>query len=81
MISGLRKDSVPHRDEEKRLSWWIQEDFPFYINPIPNLYFTRDPGRRHRQRYGLKQYENSGPEKGNLPVEPDQASSPALFVS
>ena len=44
MISGLRKDEVPHRDEEKRLSWWIQEDFPFYINPIPNLYFTRDPG-------------------------------------
>ncbi len=44
MISGLRKDEVPHSDEEKRLSWWIQEDFPFYINPLPNLYFTRDPG-------------------------------------
>ncbi|MCK5735832.1 MAG: arginine deiminase, partial [Spirochaetaceae bacterium] len=44
MIGGLRKDAVPHRDEEKRLSWWIQEDFPFYINPLPNLYFTRDPG-------------------------------------
>ena len=44
MIGGLRKDAVPHSDEEKRLSWWIQEDFPFYINPIPNLYFTRDPG-------------------------------------
>lgn len=44
MINGLRKDAVPHRDDEKRLSWWIQEDFPFYINPLPNLYFTRDPG-------------------------------------
>jgi arginine deiminase len=44
MISGLRKDAVPHSDDEKRLSWWIQEDFPFYINPLPNLYFTRDPG-------------------------------------
>ena len=44
MISGLRKDSVPHKDDEKRLSWWIQEDFPFYINPVPNLYFTRDTG-------------------------------------
>jgi arginine deiminase len=44
MICGLRKDAVPHSDDEKRLSWWIQEDFPFYINPLPNLYFTRDPG-------------------------------------
>lgn len=44
MICGLRKDAVPHQDDEKRLSWWIQEDFPFYINPLPNLYFTRDPG-------------------------------------
>ena len=44
MIGGLRKDAVPHTDDEKRLSWWIQEDFPFYINPLPNLYFTRDPG-------------------------------------
>lgn len=44
MICGLKKDAVPHSDEEKRLSWWIQEDFPFYINPLPNLYFTRDPG-------------------------------------
>ena len=44
MIGGLRKDAVPHADDEKRLSWWIQEDFPFYINPLPNLYFTRDPG-------------------------------------
>lgn len=44
MIGGLRKDAVPHSDDEKRLSWWIQEDFPFYINPLPNLYFTRDPG-------------------------------------
>ena len=44
MIGGLRKDAVPHSDDEKRLSWWIQEDFPFYVNPLPNLYFTRDPG-------------------------------------
>jgi len=44
MIGGIRKDSVLCNDEEKPLSWWIQEDFPFYLNPIPNLYFTRDPG-------------------------------------
>ena len=44
MIAGLRKDRIPHSEDEKRLSWWIQEDFPFYVNPLPNLYFTRDSG-------------------------------------
>jgi len=44
MIAGLRKDAIAHSDREKHLSWWIKEDFPFYIEPLPNLYFTRDPG-------------------------------------
>lgn len=44
MIAGLRKDAIAHSEREKRLSWWIKEDFPFYIEPLPNLYFTRDPG-------------------------------------
>lgn len=43
-IAGLRKDAITHGSRIKRLSWWIQEDFPFYIEPLPNLYFTRDPG-------------------------------------
>ncbi|HAZ36255.1 MAG TPA: arginine deiminase, partial [Clostridiaceae bacterium] len=21
-----------------------EEDYPFYLDPMPNLYFTRDPG-------------------------------------
>jgi len=44
MIAGLRKDAIPHSKKGRGLSRWIQEDFPFYIEPLPNLYFTRDPG-------------------------------------
>ncbi|CAD7838385.1 Arginine deiminase [Olavius algarvensis spirochete endosymbiont] len=44
MIAGLRKDEISHGRRNRSLSWWIQEDFPFYIDPLPNLYFTRDPG-------------------------------------
>ncbi len=44
LISGLRKEEVPHSENEKHLSYYIKDDFPFYINPLPNLYFTRDPG-------------------------------------
>jgi arginine deiminase len=44
LIGGLRKEEVPHTEDEKRLSYYIKDDFPYYINPLPNLYFTRDPG-------------------------------------
>ena len=42
LIGGLRKDALP--GSGNRLSRLIQEDYPFCINPLPNLYFTRDPG-------------------------------------
>ena len=35
---------MPHTEDGKRLSYYIKDDFPYYINPLPNLYFTRDPG-------------------------------------
>ncbi|MCG8452889.1 MAG: arginine deiminase [Spirochaetales bacterium] len=44
LIGGLRKEDVPHTEDEKRLSYYIKDSFPFYVNPLPNLYFTRDPG-------------------------------------
>lgn len=43
-ISGLHKRDVPELKRELHLVDYIKEHYPFYINPLPNLYFTRDPG-------------------------------------
>lgn len=43
-ISGLEKSEIEGLGAERRLSSYIREAYPFYINPLTNLYFTRDPG-------------------------------------
>ncbi|MBB6482406.1 arginine deiminase [Spirochaeta isovalerica] len=43
-IAGLHKNEINYKRESRSLSYYITDDYPFYINPIPNLYFTRDPG-------------------------------------
>ncbi|MBA1334813.1 MAG: Arginine deiminase [Firmicutes bacterium] len=44
MISGLPKTEVQDMQRHYSLVDYINEEYPFYINPLPNLYFTRDPG-------------------------------------
>ena len=44
IISGLAISDLPGKAGRSRLSDYINEAFPFYINPLINLYFTRDPG-------------------------------------
>jgi len=44
LIAGLHKNEINYRIENRSLSYYITDDYPFYINPLPNLYFTRDPG-------------------------------------
>ncbi|AHC14430.1 arginine deiminase [Salinispira pacifica] len=44
LLAGLSKNEVPHSADEKRLSFYIKEGFPFYLDPLPNLYFSRDYG-------------------------------------
>ncbi len=44
LIAGIHKDDFPDSGGAKTLADYIEEDYPFYIDPIPNLYFTRDPG-------------------------------------
>jgi len=41
-IAGLSISDLPGR--KNRLSYYIKGAFPFYIPPLINLYFTRDPG-------------------------------------
>jgi arginine deiminase len=40
-MAGIRKDEVPNFTK-RTLSDYIR-DYPFVTDPMPNLYFTRDP--------------------------------------
>ena len=42
MARGVRKTDLPD-SEKKHLIDYIDESYPFCIDPMPNLYFTRDP--------------------------------------
>ena len=42
VMAGVRKDEIK-TDAPVSLSEIMSDDFPFYIDPLPNLYFTRDP--------------------------------------
>jgi arginine deiminase len=44
LIAGLHKNEIDYQENKRSLSYYIVDDYPFYINPLPNLYFTRDPG-------------------------------------
>ncbi len=43
IIAGVKKDDIP-KVETKSLADFITSAYPFYMDPMPNLYFTRDPG-------------------------------------
>ncbi len=54
IMSGVRKDEVAlppehHRQQLHELvaqssqSFYLKSAYPFYLDPMPNLYFTRDP--------------------------------------
>ena len=42
MACGVRKSDIPE-SEKKHLIDFIDENYPFCVDPMPNLYFTRDP--------------------------------------
>lgn len=42
MSMGMRKSQL-HLKQRVHLADFTHEDFPFYAEPMPNLYFTRDP--------------------------------------
>ncbi|MBO4235024.1 MAG: arginine deiminase [Firmicutes bacterium] len=43
IISGVTKEEVPEFDSGS-FADYISISYPFYMDPLPNLYFTRDPG-------------------------------------
>jgi len=42
MISGIRKTEIK-KFTQKGLIDYLDNDYPFVLDPMPNLYFTRDP--------------------------------------
>ena len=42
MMEGVRKSEI-HRSGEAGLADFLSNQYPFVIDPMPNLYFTRDP--------------------------------------
>ncbi len=42
MVRGIRKSELG-KHERKHLVDYIDDAYPFYVDPMPNLYFTRDP--------------------------------------
>lgn len=43
LMAGIRKNKIEMK-EMSSLSEYMTDDYPFYLDPMPNLYFTRDPG-------------------------------------
>lgn len=43
IIAGIRRDEIENV-KSKSLADFISSSYPFYMDPMPNLYFTRDPG-------------------------------------
>ena len=41
-MSGINKSELPNL-EKRSLSDYLESDYPFITDPMPNLYFTRDP--------------------------------------
>lgn len=42
MIEGIRKSEL-NNYEKTNLMDYLEDEYPFVIDPLPNLYFTRDP--------------------------------------
>ncbi|MTI66629.1 MAG: arginine deiminase [Firmicutes bacterium] len=42
LMAGVRKNEIPNY-KSKSLTDMVTTDYPFVLDPMPNLYFTRDP--------------------------------------
>ncbi|MEA4963050.1 arginine deiminase [Lutispora sp.] len=43
VIGGLQKKEIEVSDREYSLTDYVEAQYPLYIDPLPNLYFMRDP--------------------------------------
>lgn len=61
LIAGVKREEITV--ESKSLADFISSSYPFYMDPMPNLYFTRDPGACVRKRTEHSPYEYSNQKK------------------
>lgn len=44
LMAGIRKEEINiDQDETRQLNYYFRDSYPFLLDPMPNLYFTRDP--------------------------------------
>ena len=49
VMAGIKKSDVEVMEPaNKQLHHFMIDDYPFYLDPMPNLYFTRDPAASTR---------------------------------
>ena len=58
LIAGLPKQEVQHLKKHKTLSDLTLDSYPFYLPPLPNMYFTRDHGSMIGDRFQVSSMFN-----------------------
>lgn len=44
IMAGVKKDEIEiEENDTHQLNYYFKNNYPFYLDPMPNLYFTRDP--------------------------------------
>ncbi len=66
LIGGVQKTDVGETTEAKDLSYYIRDEYPYYISPLPNLYFTRDPGTTVGRRFSVNTMNTSARRRETL---------------
>ena len=72
MIAGIKKDEVAVKNKGS-LASYIASGYPYYTDPMPNLYFTRGPGSLCGERIKRSSYEYRG--------QAQRSPAAALYVS
>ncbi|NLV85053.1 MAG: arginine deiminase [Spirochaetales bacterium] len=92
-IAGLRKAQVDPKIKKKTLSYYIRDAYPYYISPLPNLYFTRDPATvvkdgisinlmkteaRRRERWIMSMITKTHPLFASVPIHADYSANSSI---
>ncbi len=66
LIGGVQKTDIAPHTGVKDLSFFIRDEYPYYISPLPNLYFTRDPGTAIGHGFSINEMNTSARKRETL---------------
>lgn len=69
LIGGLHKSQLPVKPGARTLSSYIDRSYPFYLDPLPNMYFSRDYGTVIGQRLSVNTMKTSARKREGLLME------------